>query len=479
MKTINMKIDPAEALALYRRLRSEDRLEPDAANRLAIEAAGRVIRDYIEDSIYSRDAVTLLCELSAHPDQRIARAGLTGIFPSLVERLNDSFDPAACRVYDSVFSQVIDFYRRHPDGTQLDNALDAFGIADQATMLDRKAKIGLPRPARDFTSVRKVMLLSRVTIGADVMINGTLIAKMRQLRPDAEFVLLGSTKLSELYGGDNRIRVHEIAYERGGTVLSRLLSWLDVIAAVSQETENFSPEEYILIDPDSRLTQLGLLPLLHDERSYLYFESRSWPGTGSLGLLASTWLGALTGRTDQAFPLIALPENYLAFGKQVSDVIRRNGTVRIVTISLGVGGNESKRVSDKFEENLADGQSNNGGLILDKGASPAERSQIDRLVMRLRASGKAVLELNEENLDETMRLEGISADVVTWDGGIGRFAGLIAASDQYIGYDSAGQHIAAALGTPCRTIFVSTNSDKFAERWRPYGRGEIEVESRK
>lgn len=474
-----MKTDPAEALALYRRLRSEDRLEPETANRLAIEAAGRVIRDYIEDSIYSRDAVTLLCELSAHPDQRIAHAGLTGIFPSLVERLNDSFDPAACRVYDSVFSQIIDFYRRHPDGFPLNNALDAFGITDQATMLDRKAKIGLPRPERDFASLRKVLLLSRVTIGADVMINGTLIARMRQLRPDVEFVLLGSSKLSELYGGDNRIRVREIAYERVGNVLSRLLSWLDVVAAVNKETENLSPEEYLLIDPDSRLTQLGLLPLLHDERSYLYFESRSWPGTGSLGHLASDWLGAMTGCTDQAFPLISLPKEYISFGKQVSDVIRRRGMDRIVTISLGVGGNESKRVSDEFEENLVDRHSNEGGLILDKGANQAERDQIDRLVVRLRASGKAVLELNEENLDETMRLEVVSADVVTWDGGIGRFAGLIAASDQYIGYDSAGQHIAAALGTHCRTIFVNTNSEKFAERWRPYGKGKIEVESRK
>jgi ADP-heptose:LPS heptosyltransferase len=32
-----------------------------------------------------------------------------------------------------------------------------------------------------------------------------------------------------------------------------------------------------------------------------------------------------------------------------------------------------------------------------------------------------------------------------WDGSIGAFAGLIADSDQYIGYDSAGQHIAAAM----------------------------------
>ncbi|MGH9844701.1 MAG: glycosyltransferase family 9 protein, partial [Blastocatellia bacterium] len=72
----------------------------------------------------------------------------------------------------------------------------------------------------------------------------------------------------------------------------------------------------------------------------------------------------------------------------------------------------------------------------------------------------------------------ISADVITWDGGIGAFAGLIAASDQYVGYDSAGQHIAAGLRTPTLTIFVNSNSQKFAERWRPYGPGLIRVINR-
>jgi ADP-heptose:LPS heptosyltransferase len=52
---------------------------------------------------------------------------------------------------------------------------------------------------------------------------------------------------------------------------------------------------------------------------------------------------------------------------------------------------------------------------------------------------------------------------------------LIAASDRYIGYDSAGQHIAAAIRVPTLTIFVNSNSATFAERWRPYGPGIIEV----
>jgi ADP-heptose:LPS heptosyltransferase len=86
-----------------------------------------------------------------------------------------------------------------------------------------------------------------------------------------------------------------------------------------------------------------------------------------------------------------------------------------------------------------------------------------------------VLEVNEQNAVEVMRAEELPAAVFTWDGGIGAFAGLIAASDEYIGYDSAGQHIAAALGVPTLTVFVNANAPVFAERWRPSGSGIIEV----
>jgi ADP-heptose:LPS heptosyltransferase len=48
-------------------------------------------------------------------------------------------------------------------------------------------------------------------------------------------------------------------------------------------------------------------------------------------------------------------------------------------------------------------------------------------------------------------------------------------SDQYIGYDSAGQHVAAALGITTLTVFVTSNNATFAERWRPFGNGKSEV----
>jgi ADP-heptose:LPS heptosyltransferase len=75
--------------------------------------------------------------------------------------------------------------------------------------------------------------------------------------------------------------------------------------------------------------------------------------------------------------------------------------------------------------------------------------------------------------------EGPSApagiQLLTWQGSIGRFAALIAASDIYVGYDSAGQHIAAALGIPTIDIFTGFTSPRMPERWAPYGRGSVEM----
>lgn len=465
--------------------RAQNNLTAVLAAQLSARAAALLTTAHHEPGQpHLRAAVQLLCEIAAHPEPEIARAGTTGLFPELIERLNDSFAPSACALYDQVFAQVIDFHRRLPAGRAFDAGLKRFGLFNEADLLARKAQIRnspnlksqISNPA-SFNSVKKVLLPSRVTIGADVAITSVFINKLRPLLPKAEFVLLGSGKLRELFGGDRRIRVREIKYERGGTVLARLTSWLAVVAAVDEERRGLSVEELWLLDPDSRLTQLGLLPLLTDERNYLFFESRSYrhqPIT-QIGQLAALWLGELTGAHIPSFPFVALPIQLQQLGQIIAAKLRQSPSKGLITISFGVGGNERKRVSAEFEEQLVQHLLADAKLILDKGASEAERAAINGIVARLRAQGRIIIEVNEQNAAGISERKTINADVLTWDGGIGAFAALIAASDEYIGYDSAGQHIAAALGVPTLTVFVNSNSATFAERWRPYGVGVSKV----
>jgi ADP-heptose:LPS heptosyltransferase len=58
---------------------------------------------------------------------------------------------------------------------------------------------------------------------------------------------------------------------------------------------------------------------------------------------------------------------------------------------------------------------------------------------------------------------------------LGEIAGIIASSDEYIGYDSAGQHIAAALAIPCLTIFAGSNTMRFIRRWSAHGPNSCQI----
>ena len=462
----------------FSKLKASGALDGPGAYQSALHAAEAVINRQRNGNSYARDAVTFLCQLTA--EKETAEAGVAALFPALIEPLNDSFDPRACSLYDRVMAQVIDFYRRLPEGKKLDAGLRSFGLASESDLLDRKAKLWqrtLNPVAR--SSIKKAVLLSRVTIGADIAVTSVLSARLREALPNAELVLLGSHKLRDLYGGDSRLRIRALDYDRSGGVLSRLQSWLEVVRASEEEESDLKPDEFILIDPDSRLTQLGLLPVLRNERNYFFFESRSYrkPGASRLGELASRWVDELFAENsaENSLPYLALPAEQRAFGQALAAKLRGAGPSQLVTVSLGVGGNPNKRLSDSFEAALIQYLSEGARLILDKGSTREEREQIDRIVALLRAGGKTIVEVKKENASELLLGETIgAADVVTWQGGIGEFAGLIAAGDRYIGYDSAGQHIAAALGVPVLTIFVNSNSPVFAERWRSYGAGEID-----
>jgi len=63
----------------------------------------------------------------------------------------------------------------------------------------------------------------------------------------------------------------------------------------------------------------------------------------------------------------------------------------------------------------------------------------------------------------------LSHGVVAIECGIGEMASLIAHSDEYLGYDSACQHIAAAVRTPTLTIFAGSNNKNFIRRWSACG----------
>jgi ADP-heptose:LPS heptosyltransferase len=176
-----------------------------------------------------------------------------------------------------------------------------------------------------------------------------------------------------------------------------------------------------------------LAPVCEPESAFHFpsrtFSSRTRNSAGNLTQLTQEWLTETFGESGC---------HYIA-------------PVRVpveggAAISLGVGENDSKRIPGDFEANLIRGVSERYGTIwIDRGAGGEE--------------GRRVTEA-------AARVEGVRF----WEGSFAGFASIISQCRFYAGYDSAGQHAAAACGVPLITFFAGAPSDRFRERWAPAGR---------
>jgi len=321
------------------------------------------------------------------------------LFGILAEGLADRFEPTLCEIYADLFAPVI------PG-------------ADPA----RYRRVRKPRTIA--IEPRTVFVLSRVTLGADVAVTSVLLDAAKQRFPRAQIIFVGPSKNYELFAADPRIAHAEVAYRRG-SLRQRL--------AVRRELESLlAAPDAITIDSDSRLTQLGLLPICPEERYHL-FESRGYGGSAdaSLPQLAASWAEQTFGIAG-AKPYVVLP----------NAPAHREG----IAVSFGVGENPVKRLPDPFEEQLLARLAETGAEIcIDKGAGGEEAERV------LRAAERS----------------GVKATF--WEGSFAGFAAIIAASRLYVGYDSAGQHVAAATGVPLVSIFAGFPTLRMFHRWRPTG----------
>ena len=360
---------------------------------------------------------------AALPPELLEEACAPALFSILVEGLADRFEPALCDAYVHLFSNAI---------------AHMVGGADAAALEARYSRVRCVRAVS--VEPRRVFVLSRVTLGADVAVTSVLLDAAKRRFPSARIVFVGPQKNYELFAGDARIEHASVAYQRG-SLRSRLAVWSELRALGDVA-------DALVLDPDSRLTQLGLLPICPDERYHL-FESRAYgaPRTRdregavddsnspiatkgqSLPELAASWARETLG-IENARPYLAL----------AAPAPTQPG----ITVSLGVGENPAKRLPDPFEERLLALLAATGfPLTIDKGAGGEEAARVE----------------------DACRRSGIAATF--WEGSFAGFAGLIAASRLYVGYDSAGQHVAAAAGIPLISIFAGFPVPRMFDRWRP------------
>ncbi len=330
-------------------------------------------------------------------------------FKTVVEGLADRFEPALCDLYADLMAEAL---------------AAAEPALDPAELAARYRRVRRVRRAEADPAV--VFVLSRITLGADVAVTSVLLDAVKRRFPAAEIRFTGPAKNYELFARDPQIGWLPVSYPGGG-IAERLAPWRELRAVLARP-------DAIVVDPDSRLTQLGLLPVC-GEPNYFFFESRAYGGDGSdpLPVLAARWAAQTFGVEDSR-PWVALAEP--------EERAR-------VAVSLGVGSNPAKRLPDPFEEQLmALLGARFGSLWIDRGAGGEEAARVDRAIAR----------------------SGVPRERIrTWEGGFAGFASIISRARLYVGYDSAGQHVAAATGVPLISIFAGFPSPRMFHRWRPAG----------
>ncbi len=325
-------------------------------------------------------------------DRAIAEDEGRALFSIVVECLGDLFEPRLCNVYARLFSEVIArvFPELSPRVRRVAGSVGVWPVAD------------------------RVYVLSRITLGADVAVTSVLFDAAKRRYPSAEIVFVGPSNNYELFEADRRIAHREVPYARGGSLHDRL-----------QASAALWFEDGVVLDPDSRLTQLGLIRVCADDH-YRFFESRSYGGNANERLpdLAARWAD-----DPEARPYISPRPT--------------TGPPVDITVSLGVGENPAKRLSYDFEHRLLQMLSETGASILvDKGGTPAERKRVER---------------------------ALPPGAQTHDGAFAPFAAEIARSRLFVGYDSAAGHVASACGVPLISIAKGFVSPRMAARWRPQG----------
>lgn len=332
--------------------------------------------------------------------------GTRALFSGLIEPLSDSFDPRLAEAYLDTFARLLE--RVAPE-------------LKAEALLRRHRTLGRPTE-----KPKRVVVLSRVTLGADVAVVSPFLAAAALVYPDAELLFAGNLKNYELF----EERAGHLAVRYGRTALLR-----DRVAVGLELAAQLDRPGTLVIDADSRLSQLGLLPFGPPER-YLFFPSRAYrpESTEPIAALACAFVKETLGCDVR--PFIAPAE---------TNWVPRTD----VTISLGVGENPAKRVGGDFERKLVQGLLDQGhSVLLDKGGGGEETARVEALE------------------------QSCQGPLYTWQGSFAPFAEAIRASRLYIGYDSAGQHVAAACGVRQITVFAGAPNGKFIERWRPWAPAE-------
>jgi ADP-heptose:LPS heptosyltransferase len=418
------------------------------------------------DLLRSLDAIA---DAADSHDQDLAREGVAALFGGLVEQWNDRLSSTLRAVYSRLFGHVI-WHCAQRDAL-MHAALGEHGIRCEEELVSRHRRLRSAQ-GRAPAMVQRLLVLSRVTIGADILLTSVLLQHLRQAWPSAEILLVGDPKIEGLLGGLSGMRLVPLRYARRGRLTNRLRAWLAVRELVAIEDPD------LVINPDPRLDQLGLLPLIDEEKTYLWENTFPASGPDSLARLMSHWCSQ---RLPNACNIAVRPQLFLPDSTRVEQqrLRRAFGNAPMVAVKLDHGGNPAKALPRAAEMRILKHLRLRGWRILiDRGFGDEEYANSDAL---LAETGLQPLDLSDSDARMGLSIDSLeegrlaAEPVIRFHGSIAGWAACLGCCRLAVSYDSVGQHLAAAAGIPVVVPFAGYEHPQFPVAWQPIGHAPVHV----
>jgi ADP-heptose:LPS heptosyltransferase len=295
-----------------------------------------------------------------------------------------------------------------------------------------------------------------------------MVHRLRKSFPLATIVLIGPAHLAAMFPELDNIRARPFIYKNDGGLIDKMTSWPPLHKMIHAESRHDEPGSVLLFDPDTRMSQLGILPLLPDD-STCYFPSRLWQAKSgvhaNLSILTNNWLNIILSESETETPYLILHNEghgYNAFCRK----LKAHGSF-VIMINFGVGNDFRKKISGDFEEKLLFKLAQEPGniIILDSGRGKIETQRVQYLLKKAKEQGINTATLDEDQI--TTADIKLNNGLIIFKGSLDALGKMISAADCFIGYDSCGQHLAAATGSSAAIIFAGAPSRRFIEHWAP------------
>ncbi len=437
-------------------------IQPSTIHRWADFLEEEFWRDFNPTRQIPRQTVERLVRLALREEERNGVSQAFKKIIHIISILNTVPGPNQRTLGFELFRTVLDLYTAAPQGGWMKRYFEKLHVRSTSELVAWAN--APPQTIQDPQKIRKIAVLSRVTSGADIAITSILVQRLRKSCPNAQITFIGDNPANFLLmhgAGANRFR-HQ-AKHKTSNITTYFSSWKELVDLAG--VENYD----LIVDPSSRFTQAGLLPLTPlPAQNHLVFQDNVYPNGKILsnGELVNRWMDGVLKEQRTVFPAVALETADVSSARE--SLMRYFQSDQAPCIALAMAGNLLKK-SDKMlsieeELHLASELIRSGKKVILVKAPGMEGVRTDRLVELLRAKGLRIspIAAGPENAGKIRE----PCDGVVIEGAIRDISPLLKNADLLISCDSMAAHLGSALGI--RTLVIYTSPEGSPDRWIPF-----------